>query len=77
MIERRQPIVIAVDADGEFIWGEIDMPRWQMELLPVRYKGDFSEHWMYKAMREQLDMPWSASQPYAGKPKTRWPSWGD
>jgi hypothetical protein len=44
-MERKQAIVIGVDAKGEFVWGTIPMPRWQMRMFPVKYVGDFYAFW--------------------------------
>ncbi len=48
MIERTQPVCKGTDAKGNLIWGIIPMPRWQMEMIRVRYYGDFMAHWIMK-----------------------------
>lgn len=49
---RKQPIVTGINEKGDLIWGEIDMPRWQMELLRLVYYGDFLSHWTQRMFRD-------------------------
>lgn len=45
-IERVQPTLVGVDANGAMVWEGREMARWQMELLRIKYYGDFMAHWM-------------------------------
>jgi len=86
MIERVQPVVKGVDEKGEFIWGVIPMPFWQMAMFPVRYIGDFAAHWAKVGMLAHfgIDMdentastsflsfvPWQVQKKYADQAKER------
>lgn len=53
MIERTQPVNTGLDEKGELVWGIVPMARWQMEMIRVRYYGDFMAHWI---MRQFTDV---------------------
>lgn len=59
--ERTQPFVIGLDSKGELVWVSVEMPRWQMEMIRVTYRGDFRAFWTARALSEQfgweLDVP--------------------
>ncbi len=85
MTDRVQPVVKGVDEKGEFIWGVIPMPYWQMIMFPVRYVGDFAAHWMKVAMLHNSGMevedgsssnllsfvPWQVQEKYAKQREER------
>lgn len=88
--ERRQPVVCGVADNGELIWTEVDMPRWQMEMLraffELKYRGDFMAHWLKLACCAAMgvtsddfattSMDVTTSDRHKGRRKPR-PTWGD
>ncbi len=56
-IERVQPMVSGVDANGELLWEGQAMPRFQMAMFPVaKYDGDFLGFWGKRRIYEQADI---------------------
>jgi hypothetical protein len=50
--ERIQPTCVGTAANGEPIWEGREMPRWQMEMLRLKYYGDFMAHWIKRRFFE-------------------------
>ncbi len=50
--DRYQPICLGLDATGEILWRFIAKEAWQTIMLPVQYRGDFSDQWMRLLLQE-------------------------
>ncbi len=47
-MNRKQPVMIGADENGEIIWDTIPMDFWQIkQLFYKRYEGNFEEQWMF------------------------------
>jgi hypothetical protein len=62
-IERVQPYFNGVDSKGRMTWEGREMPRWQCELLKVRYFGDFMAHWIKKRFEDATGYESPAENP--------------
>jgi hypothetical protein len=52
-----QPVCKGLDEHGNLIWDLQMKEPWHLKMFPVRYKGDFSEQWMWLCL-QQSGMEW-------------------
>ena len=65
-IERVQPFLAGVDANGEFLWEGLEMPRWQQEMFRKQYHisaEEFGHFWDHMATTEGQGGEFSTEKP--------------
>ncbi len=53
-----QPTCAGIDERGELVWGRQAKETWHLEMFPVRYDGDFKEHWMRLLLVQKYGLEW-------------------